>query len=247
MAGAQTIDALPKLYEQKGFCAGVKDKPARLQCFEKLAAEAIALSEALNQRLAAATQKLPPPQPPAPTKSPEQLEADRIAEIVAKHDLVLRAFTALRASRDAGLSYVQYGPMIQAAATEVALVRERAKTEQEREAVAKYEAAIDAYRDAATWWERDISFYARRDNGLAYAGGLPFKQVGLEALVRKWNLPTTKSDIWGLHAGVPRSVALSTIWMAADAAIAAARDALQRRADQAPPPPTFPAGPSRDS
>ena len=115
-----------------------------------------------------------------------------------------------------GISYVNYTPLVQSAATEVALLRDRAASDREREAAGYFGKAIDAYSDAATFWQADISFYARRGNAEAYAGGLPFNLAGVGHLVSKWGLPTEKSDIWGIQRGVPRSTALRILWGKAD-------------------------------
>jgi hypothetical protein len=149
-----------------------------------------------------------------------------------------RAFTAISAATATGVSLVQYTPMIQAAATEVALARDAAASDAERQALDLYERAIDAYRDAATFWQRDIEFYARRDNRLAYGGGLPVDMVGVGHLVEKWSLSAGKSDIWGINRGVPRSYALSTMWAAAGKAVEDAETALGLRQAPAPEPAT---------
>lgn len=151
---------------------------------------------------------------------------ERIALVNKTWGGVFRAFTAMEASISAGISYTQYGPLLQAAATELALAAQEPKADVAKSAVTQFETAIDAYRDAGTWWERDISFYSRRDNNLAYAGGLPFSQVGLDGLVRKWSLPTRNADLMGFHRGVPRATALQTMWSAASRSAEAARKAL---------------------
>jgi hypothetical protein len=149
-----------------------------------------------------------------------------------------RAFTAISAATTTGVSLVQYAPMIQAAATEVALARDAAASDAERQALDLYERAIDAYRDAATFWQRDIEFYARSDNRLAYGGGLPVDMVGVGHLVGKWNLSAGRSDIWGINRGVPRSYALSTMWAAAGKAVEDGEIALGLRQPPAPEPVT---------
>lgn len=220
-----TQGATERLYEQRGFCAAQRDIAARLRCYEKLNSELFSALAAASKPAAivAPTPTAPPPPPP---KSSLELEAERLALVNKAWGGVFRAFTTIGASIGAGLSYVQYGPLIQAAATELALVEPEARTDAAKSAIAQFEIAIDAYKDAATWWERDISFYSRRDNHLAYAGGLPYSQVGLDNLVGKWSLPTRNSDLLGFHRGVPRAVALQTMWGAASRAAEAGRKLL---------------------
>ena len=168
----------------------------------------------------------PPVVVEAPRRTTEEIDAEKQAAMKAKYESVHRAFTALRAATETGLSYVQYGPLIQAAATEVAMVKAEVRTDKERIAVDRFDRALDAYRDAATWWERDISFYAERGNKVAYAGGLPFAQLGLDGLVSKWGIPTRRADLFGFWIGVPRSVALGAIWQAALMSVSEGRDAV---------------------
>jgi hypothetical protein len=210
---------LEKLYERRGFCAAQQNSAARLECLEKLTQDlfsALAVARTLS-----ATTVLP--------KSEQDLEADRKAVVNRNWGGVFRAFTAIEASIDVGVTYNQYGPLLQAAATELALVKE--DTRSLAAGVFKdFTTAIDAYQDAATWWERDISFYSRRDNSLSYPGGLPFSQVGLERLVQKWSLPVRNADLLGFHRGVSRATALQTMWAAARQASDSARKSLLEHA-----------------
>ncbi|MRD49694.1 hypothetical protein GHT07_20685 [Caenimonas koreensis DSM 17982] len=78
--------------------------------------------------------------------------------------------------------------------------------------IAKLKEALDTYMDAGRFWDAAITFYARRDNSVAYFGGLPVRQVGLEGLVAKHGLPTRNADLLGLHVGVPTDVGRQTMW-----------------------------------
>jgi hypothetical protein len=224
-AFAQSRPEIVKLYEQRGFCAAQKEIRAKARCFEVLAAEAIAVAEAAAVPVAAAL-------PVVVARSPAEVEAEKKAtELAARQrrfEPVFRAMTAIQAATETGVTWMQFGPLLLGAATEIAVVAQAAASDQERASLAELETAMSAYKDSATWWERDISFYSRSGNALAYAGGLPFKQVGgLEEMITRWNLPTQKSDIWGLYQGVPRRAALVTMWTAAEQAVRRATEALQ--------------------
>jgi len=200
-------------------CGALKNAERRAKCFESVAR--------MDPPAAASPAPLVAPVVvDVPRKSKEEVDAERQAATKAKYEAVHRAFTALRAATETSLSYIQYGPLIQAAATEVALVKPEARTDKERLAVERFERALNAYSDAATWWDRDISFYAQRGNNLAYAGGLPFAQLGLDEIVSKWGIPTRRADLFGLWFGVPRSVALGTMWQAAAMAVSDGREAI---------------------
>jgi hypothetical protein len=66
---------------------------------------------------------------------------------------VLRAFAALKTATARQVSFEQYGPMIDAAANEVALLRPRAASDPERQAIQSFDQAIEEYRQAARNWE----------------------------------------------------------------------------------------------
>ncbi len=215
-------EELLDLVERRGFCSAQSEKSARAKCFEDLSGRAIAeLDKALKD---AQQLKLAPP----PSAAPQVVDQAKAAQ--ARYEPAFRAFVALNAATETGVTYVQFGPLIQAAATEVALISASSNGELDAAIVAELSKAVDAYADSATWWEKDASFYSRDSNRLAYRGGLPFSMVGLESLVTKWAMPTQKSDIWGINEGVPRRAALATMWTAAEQAVGRARYALQQQA-----------------
>lgn len=150
-----------------------------------------------------------------------------VAAPSAGYDGLWRPFLAISAATETGVSYLQFGPLVQAAATELAVLRSRPMTDAETEAGDLLASALEAYRDSDTWWDRDIRFYARRDNSLSYGGGLPYDLVGLTYLVAKYGLPSYKADLLGFHQGVPRSVALRKMWGQAAERVAEARKLLQ--------------------
>ena len=125
-----------------------------------------------------------------------------------------RAATALQSAIGVGVNYNQYGVFVQQLATEVSLLRQGAKDKRELEAMLLLESGIDAYRDASSWWDASIRFYAQRDNELAFAWGLPLGLAGAEWLANKYRMPIGKADLLGFHRGVPHLVGLQTIWRA---------------------------------
>ncbi len=137
---------------------------------------------------------------------------------------VTRAFSGMEASLNAGISYNNYQLAVLDLAKAVAAFKQDSG-EAGAEPARLFESAVEAYSDAGTFWERSISFYARRGNDLAYAGGLPVSMNSLEWLVAKYSLSTEKADIWGIERGLPVQSTRSEIWRFAKMKAAQAQDA----------------------
>lgn len=124
--------------------------------------------------------------------------------------IVMRAFSNMEASLNAGISYNNYQVAVLDLAKAVAAFKQDAK---ELEAAGKlFDAAVEAYSDAGTFWAKSIEFYARRDNSISYAGGLPVSMNGLGWLESKYNLTTVKSDIFGIERGLPVQATRTELW-----------------------------------
>lgn len=132
----------------------------------------------------------------------------------AKKDLmepVRRAFSNMQSSLDVGVSYNNYQLAILDLARSVSAFKQDAGPGG-AESARHFDAALETYSDAGTFWERSISFYARRDNAIAYGGGLPVELNGLDWLVSKYDLTTSRSDLFGLHRGLPVQQTRATLW-----------------------------------
>jgi len=77
---------------------------------------------------------------------------------------------------------------------------------------ARLQQALAAYKDADLFWRTANQFYARRENAVAYFGGVPMDQVGLGWMVQKYRLPTRSADLLGLYTGVPAERGRAAIW-----------------------------------
>lgn len=137
---------------------------------------------------------------------------------------VTRAFAGMEASLNAGISYNNYQVAVLDLAKAVAAFKQDSG-ETGASSAKLFESAVEAYSDAGVLWERSISFYARRGNDIAYAGGLPVSMNGLDWLVSKYSLATGKSDIWGLERGLPVQSARAEIWRIARQKVAEAQAA----------------------
>lgn len=157
-----------------------------------------------------------------------------IPDSAKKYEGVNRTATAIQGAIDVGVTYAQYGPYVQQLSTEMSLFKQQAATDSEKKAIGHFDAALDAYRDAATFWEASIRFFAYRDNRTAYFGGLPLRLTGTEWLANKYSMPTRGVDFFGLHRGVPQSTALATIWRSAAQDIDTGKTSLSPPPVQAP-------------
>lgn len=146
----------------------------------------------------------------------------------APYDAVVRAFVGLRGNLESGISLNAYQAVLNELSRELA-VFSREAGDDAKPAVAKLQEALDTYTDAATFWGAAIRFYARRDNGIAYGGGLPMQMVGLGWMISKHDLPTRKSDIWGINVGVPTDLGQSTMWAKANARAEEGIELLKRK------------------
>jgi hypothetical protein len=156
--------------------------------------------------------------------------ATQAAPATSKDDALANAFLGLHGKIEVGLSLVEYQSALASLGQALAIYTKDAP-QSKADAIDKYRQALDTHKDAATFWAAAIRFYARRDNGLAYAGGLPIDLVGLRWMVEKHSLPTGRSDILGIHVGVPTDQGRITMWTKAKK-LAAEADALLK----SPPP-----------
>ncbi len=183
-------------------CKALKQASKREQCLEA----------ALRMSKGAERGEPPPAATVTEPKSDEELQRERVASQRRKFELVERAATALRAATEVGVSYREYGPLVQQFATEVALLGKGTPSPQERSALDLYEQAIIAYQDAGKFWNASVEFFARRDNVIAYPGGLPLELTRMGWVADKYGIATQKADIWGLNRGIQQSYGLTRIW-----------------------------------
>lgn len=129
-------------------------------------------------------------------------------------DAMRREGQAVMSSTDVGISLVQYQAALQRLATEIDLAKGKAVTDTAKSEVAAYESALEAFSDAAKFWAAWISFYARRDNGVSYGGGLPLRMTNMEWVASKYGLSTVAADLLGFHRGLPKST-VQELWRVA--------------------------------
>jgi hypothetical protein len=193
-------------------CEALKRQTDRNKCLEE-AIKALSTAPQVSAPIPVAVAELPA----APSK--KEAAAKRMESVIA-------ATTALQSVIDLGISYNDYQPYIQKLAVEIGQYKAAVQFNEEKSAVTKLEEALNAYRNAASYWQADIHFYSRDSNRIAYFGSLPMNLAGVSSIVHAYNIPTQKSDIWGLNYGATRSQALSTIWQYAKARIDDALEAV---------------------
>ena len=133
----------------------------------------------------------------------------------AQHQSAVRALETVLAATRAGVSWERYSVQIQEAGVQVELLRESADPTSRRVHLASLP-VLAALKDAREWWERDIRFFSRRDNRIAYPNGLPVQAAGVEHLAATYGMTLGRSDILGLNAGLDLQSALAVIWTVAE-------------------------------
>lgn len=123
-------------------------------------------------------------------------------------DALERAFGAMQAGLDIGMSYRDY----QSSVLDLARALSAFKQQSPETDYGLLDEALTTYNDAAKFWNRSIEFYAQRGNDPAHAGGLPVGMNGLDWMVVKYDLTTVKSGIWGLERGLPVQTTRSKLW-----------------------------------
>ena len=183
--------AAPSLAEQLiQACQSLKRQADRGKCLE----------EAVKSATASAA-------PPSKQETPSTKEVAQ-----ARAEKAFAAAQAIQSVVATGISLVQYQPYIHQFSIALDQYRAAAQLPDEKEAISRLDQALQAYSDAALYWRADIEFYSRSDNRLAYAGGLPANLAGTTQILDRYQVPTRKSDMWGINQGAPLSVALTTIW-----------------------------------
>lgn len=200
-----------KFYERKGMCLAQKDPASKAKCLDKLLSEVLSSVSESNKLLPSNQNEVKK----SIAKTPEEIKAEKVAEINKKWGGVLRSFASIQSATEVGVNYNQHGILLQNFATEVTLMKDSVDDEKSKEILTLFNDSVSTYQDAATWWGKDIDFYSRSNNRQTYFGGLPFRLVGLDYIFNKYDLPKGNADLFGIHDGVPRNVALVKIWSAA--------------------------------
>lgn len=102
----------------------------------------------------------------------------------------------MRSSLDVGISYHNY----QIAILDIAKAVSQFKLDAGAAGVPahkSFDAAVTAYSDAGTLWQKSIDFFAQRGNAVSYGGSLPVGLTGTQWLIQTYNLPTQKADLLG--------------------------------------------------
>jgi hypothetical protein len=127
----------------------------------------------------------------------------------APYEVLSRTFIGLQSGLGVGVSYNNYQAALLDVAKELG-VFERSAPPEATAAIVNFRQALDTYKDAATFWQASIEFFARSNNS-TYAA-LPVNLVGLEWMVDKHKLPTRSADLLGFNVGVETDLGLRKMW-----------------------------------
>jgi hypothetical protein len=165
--------------------------------------------------------------------SAQQTAAPAVPQVSAKDEAQARAAKALTAAQSlrsvvnsSGVSLLGYGPYVQQLAIAIDQYRAVAQLPEENRAIAQLDNALEAYSDAATFWESNNTFYAKSNNRFVYGHALPSAMTDTGDFLTKYHIPRIRSDLLGIYTGAPLSTALTAMWAAAGDDEDAAKDAL---------------------
>jgi hypothetical protein len=190
-------------------CQSLKRQADRSKCLEEAVRAAASQAPAVQ------------PQPAQQQPSAKELALSRAEKAIAASD-------AIQSVVASGISLLQYQPYVQQLSIALDQYRSVAQLQEEKDAASFLGEALQAYSDAGTYWQADISFYSYRDNRIAYGGAQPTGLTGTGWILDRYSISRNKSDIWGIYNGAPLNSALTTIWWYAKDKTQAAKDAVSR-------------------
>jgi len=144
--------------------------------------------------------------------------AGKPAAAAPSYEALSRAFTGIQSGLGVGVSYNNYQAALLDLAKELG-VYERIAPPEAGAALADFRKALETYKDAGTFWNASIEFFAHRNNRSFLA--LPVDAAGVGWVVSKYQVPTRNADILGLSVGVETDLALAKMWRDAAAQAAA--------------------------
>lgn len=145
-------------------------------------------------------------------------------------DTLAKAFGAMQAGIDIGMSYRDY----QASLLELARAIAAFKQQVNDLPTTLIDASLGAYNDAGLLWQGSIEFYANPDNR-AFAAGIPVGGSDLNILVGRYRLTTGRTGFLGLQEGLDAASGRWQIWTIAKANAEKGLAVLRN-----PPPPAEP-------
>lgn len=163
---------------------------------------------------------------PTPTPSPSKKDI-----ALMRAEPALNAAEAIQSVISIGVSYNDYGTYIQKFGIILDQYKSVAILPEEKLASTNLDLALQAFIDARAYWHADIEFFSEGDNRMVYFSGLPANLAGTTEIIERYNIPLTKTNIWSISKGAPRSVALRIIWKEAKNHILDARSFLNSKED----------------
>ena len=126
-------------------------------------------------------------QSPAPATLTPQIEP-------GKFDALYRSMKSIEASTTIGVTYLKFGELLQTAATEVSIARDRAKSDVEKGIVEKFFNVLSEYQDSGIVWraKNESTGHLTTDILIGLLKQEPTQQMRtFTALATKYSLPMT--------------------------------------------------------
>jgi hypothetical protein len=119
-----------------------------------------------------------------------------------KLEPLYRSAKAVEASTGVGVTYAQFGALLQQFSTEVAIARDKASNDAERRVVDDYARTLPLYQDSAALWALKIRH-----------GSLLSDLDEVTELANKHGLPRERTGVIDADAGIKAIWAQAAVWM----------------------------------
>lgn len=139
-----------------------------------------------------------------------------------------RSAKSVQGATVAGVTRERFAELNQGLATEIALVKDRQLSPLDKNLLAKYEEAFDAYRFSGEVWDKKVQRQLSREGGsrpVVAVGSIVFKEM--EAGAERYELPIDQEQTeTGVVVRVLPADAVDRVWHKAAAALAQATGLL---------------------
>lgn len=142
-------------------------------------------------------------------------------QLVSKLEPVYRSAKTIQSSIEVGVTYLKYGELLQAFATELSMASDKISTDEERRIGTLFAGVLQVYRDAGSLWKNQIENAQYED---LFDGGVNYSLKGLapdgelKRIVDLYKIPIRNGRIkysGGSYQALPKN-SMQIVWVSAD-------------------------------